>query len=474
MRFFLLALCLWQSYSALGAWETAISGVVIAPPAQGPDGRIYSCADDRALHCLDRETGKEYWAFRPGRRLTGFTVVSPDGRILIRTVKNVMVCVSPGGRELWRYALKGELKVPPASDVNGTVYLLLENGSIACLDRQGREVWSVQVGLNSNDIFAMEKGLLLLGTEEIVLLNPDGSIGNRSPSAIRTILYRFPKLYVQTETEEWGVLNPDSLMITDAESPLPDRIQYPNTGVLITAEGRIVSGREDWFMQAFEAGEEAYDPYYQMGGNPLRSRGVDRTPDPGGRRNEYREKGGNLLLSLISTDSSALNGYLAPYEKAKSLQELMTLDYNYDLALYDILAEANKVSADAMRMRTDNFSKSRIYRILTRWGDLRLREPLLLLAPMEKDPYNLSLILDGLGKIGVDHDGRSMSAIRTISGRYHKDPEVLNASVINAARLARYNGGRSLVEMMDFFSTLQNRSVLEDVTDQIHREMKAF
>ena len=67
----LMFVLIYQCVTLLGAWETAISGVVISPPAQGPDGRIYSCADDRALHCLDQSTGKEYWAFRPGRRLSG-------------------------------------------------------------------------------------------------------------------------------------------------------------------------------------------------------------------------------------------------------------------------------------------------------------------------------------------------------------------------------------------------------------------
>ena len=474
MRLFLVLALFCQSIAALGAWETAISGVVITPPSQGPDGRIYSCADDRALHCLDRETGREYWAYRPGRRLAGFTVVSPDGRILIRTVKNVLVCVSPGGRELWRFQLEGELKVPPASDVNGTVYLLQTNGTVRCLNRQGREVWSLRSGIICNDIFALERGLLLLGTEETVFLNPDGSIRNRRNQLIRTILYRFPELFVQTSAGDWGILDPETLKIAAAQSPLDEGTVYPDSRVLITAEGRIVSGREDWFMQALEAGEKAYDPYYQMGGNPLRSRGMDRVSDPEGRRKRYRDTGGNVLLSLISTEPSILSRYLKPYERAGSLQELMALNYDYDLALYDILAEANKVSADALQMRTDNYSKSRIYRILTRWGDLRLRESLLHLAPAEEDSYNLSLIIDGLGMIGVDDDGRSMVAIRKISGRFRSEPGLLKSSVINAARLARYNGGRSIVEMMDFYNTLQNGSLPEVVTDQIRREMSAF
>ena len=474
MRFFLSLFLILQSFSVLGAWETAISGVVIAPPAQGPDGRIYSCADDRALHCLDADTGTEYWAYRPGRRLAGFTVVSPDGRIFIRTVRNILVCVSPGGRELWRYQLKGELQVGPASDINGTVYLLYADGMLCCLNRQGDEVWALLTESGCRDIFALEKGILLLGTEETVILNPDGSQEKESDLVFSYLLYRFPDLYVQTANGIWGILDPDSLEFNVADSPLAEGTLFPGEGILITAEGRIVSGREDWFVQALEAGEDSYNPYYQSGGNPLRSRGSDRSPDPEGRRNAYRDGGGNILFSLITSDPSFLNSYLAPYENAKSLQELLSLDYDYDLALFDILVEANKLSADAMQIRTDSYSRSRIYRILTRWGDLRLRESLLLLSRMEKDSYNLALIMDGLGRIGLDPDGRSMETLRRISGRYPRDPEVLNSAVINSARLARYNGGRRILEMMDFYDTLQNRSIPGSTAAQIRREMHSF
>ena len=79
-RLYITALLLILPILPLSAWETAIAGVLTTPPAQGMDGRIYSSADDRALHCLDSVTGREYWNYRPGRRLKLFTVVSPDGQ----------------------------------------------------------------------------------------------------------------------------------------------------------------------------------------------------------------------------------------------------------------------------------------------------------------------------------------------------------------------------------------------------------
>ncbi len=474
MRLFLLFILMAQSFCSLAAWETAISGVVVSAPAQGPDGRIYSCADDRGLHCLDAQTGAEYWVFRPGRRLDGFTVVSPDGKILIKTVKDVLVCVSPGGRELWRYPLKGELLVPPATDINGTVFLLQNERILRCLNRQGDEIWDFQAPGNIRDLFALEQGVLLLGTEETILLNPDGSIKKKSDRPLQYILYRYPELYAQTTTGQWGILDPDSLEMTVEVSPLSPGSLFPEEGVLITEEGRIVSGREDWFIQAMEAGEEAFDPYYQDGGNPLRSRGLDKSIKSEERRQLYQKAGAKLFLSLFAADPAMLSEFLLPYEKADSLQALFSLDYNYDLALYDILAEAHQLSADAMKIRTDNYSRSRIYGILTRWGDLRLRDSLLLLSRMEEESFNLALIMDGLGRIGLDDDGRSMDALRRICDKNALNPELLDSAVINAARLARYNGGRRILEMMELYSSLQNRTIPGSTRDLIRREMHSF
>ena len=426
------------------------------------------------MHCLDSGTGREIWVFRPYRRLEGFTVISPDGRIFIKTVKDSLICVSPGGRELWRYQLKTELKVPPASDINGTLYLLQTDGLLLCLNREGHKVWDFQCNDNFADIYALEKGVMLLGTGKTVFLYPNGTIRNEKNIAFSYLLYDYPDLYGRTVTGEWGRLDTDSLEFIPGNNPLEKGTLFPDARVLITLKGHIVSGREDWFMQAMDAGEEAYDPYYQSGGNPLRSKGTDRSADPAGRRREYNAKGGNLLLSLFTADPSVLNSYLLPYENVNSLQELMTMDYDYDLALYDILAESNKISADSTQFRTDSYSRSRVYRILTKWGDLRIRESLLLLAKMEKDPYNLALIMDGLGIIGLDNDGKSMDTIRAVTKRFSMNSSVLYSAVVNAARLARYNGGRSNYEMMDFYNTLQNRTLPGKISSQIREEMRSF
>ena len=482
-RLFLYGLMLW-GLNGLNAWETAISGVTVTAPAQGKDGRIYSCADDRSLHCLDAQSGKEYWSYRAGRRLKDFTVVSPDGRIFICTVRDRLICISPGGWELWTYQLAGELVVPPAVDTNGTVYLLGADGVLCCLDRQGRNVWAFQSGPGIREIFALERGVLLMGTGNARILNTDGTLKAEGKLTILKTYGRSSDLIVLTGDGTWGRLDTESLEIEPGESPLKEGTRFPDEGVLITYEGRLVSGRKDWFMQALDAGESAFDPYYQSGGSPLRNRGFDGMvasesngypPSSSGERSmSYKNKGGNPLMPLITADPVVLNRILKRYENVESLPQLLAVDYNYDLTLSEILSEGNRVSADVYRPRTDNYSRNRIYKILTRWGDLRLRETLILLAGMEEDTLNLSLIMEGLGRIGADDDGRSMDAVRSICARNAKDTEILNAGVINAARLARYNGGKAVSDMMYFYSTLQNQPLRAGTVELIRRQMRSF
>ena len=103
-------------------WETALAGVLTTPPAEGLDGRIYCTAEDRALHALDGVSGREYWNYRPGRRLIEFTIVSPDGTIFVLTTQKDLIAVTPGGWELWRYRLKSIPGIHPAIDNRGIFY----------------------------------------------------------------------------------------------------------------------------------------------------------------------------------------------------------------------------------------------------------------------------------------------------------------------------------------------------------------
>lgn len=458
----------------LSGWETAIAGVLTTPPAQGLDGRIYSSADDRALHCLDSVTGREYWNYRPGRRLKLFTVVSPDGSILVINAKNEFISVSPGGRELWRIALDAEPLLPPAVDPYGTIYLLSSDHILFCLDRRGTVVWKIPWSSEVRSLFATHRGLLLSGRGETAFMAADGTVGERFGEAFTHIVARGEELFWQSSGGRWKIFNPVNNTLAESQSPLAEGIRYPDEKVLITGNTNIIAGRQDWFMEALEAGEEAYDPFYQYGGNPGRSSGMTSIPGEKERAALFASRGGAPLVPLLKAEPSYLNELLLELESARSFQELVSRNPDYDLVLQEVIADSHVVSYDVHRRSLDLYSRYRIYRILGRWGNLKSRDILIGLTAMEANPDNLAVLLDGLGRIGLDSDGRSMLAIQKTQARFPSERNLNLSAVSSAAALGRYNGNTSVGEMMSFYAILQQSSSDRAVMNRIRDELGSF
>ncbi|QEN07297.1 hypothetical protein EXM22_04570 [Oceanispirochaeta crateris] len=469
-----LLVLLLSSLSGVFSWETAIAGVLTTPPAQGTDRRIYSTADDRALHCLDSLTGHEYWSYRPGGKLKGFTVVSPDSSILILSLDNTLLSVSPGGRELWRFPLMSSPPIPPAIDSYGTIYLMKDHGTLICLDRTGLEVWSRSIDGPVSEIFALQDRVLLVGPGKTQVYFTDGEQADSLDEAPAHIVYKTPNLYWQKQDGSWKQLDLETLQMKDSESPLAEGILYPENQILISYENKIISGRKDWFMEALEAGEEAYDPYYQSGTNPGRTRSLGVLPGQSQRYLLFKNRSGAPLLPLLMIDQQFLSQILKEYEEIDSFQELIRKESDYDLVFQEILSDSHVLNMNVNRERLDEYSRYRIYKILSRWGNLKSRETLLFLSKTEQNPQHLALILDGLGRIGLDGDGRSMLSVVQAAEAHPGNPDLLLAAVRSSSRLAKYNGGRAILTMMKFYNTLQQRNLPASVQKQISFELKSF
>jgi len=471
---FLTLLYIFALSMPLYSWETAIAGVLTTPPAQGLDNRIYSTADDRALHCLDGETGKEYWNFRTGRRLSGFTAVSPDHSILILTVQNTLISVSPGGHELWRFPLETQPFLPPAFDPFGNIYLMSSPDTLLSIDRRGNKTWTYRLNHQVNELFALYDKIMILGDSQTEILNTDGSPDTVIDSVPSRLFYISPSLFWESKNGSIYILDLKKLSLTPAENPLVKGTLHPEPEVLISYQNKIISGRKDWFMEAMEEGEDAYHPYYQWGNNPGRTRGINELPGAALRILRYSERSGAPLLPLLQIDPHFLEQILRQFENAESFQSLLKIDPDYDLLFQKILSDSHIQSFDVNRQRLDEYSRYRIYRILSRWGNMNSRETLLFLSEAEKNPQNLALILEGLGRIGLDNDHRSMTAVLKTANSFPRDEGLISAAVSNAALLAKYNGGRSVLDMMKFYTSLQQKESGPGILKLIQKELNSF
>ncbi|MDA3956534.1 MAG: hypothetical protein PF479_07385 [Oceanispirochaeta sp.] len=400
--------------------------------------------------------------------------MSPDSSILILSSENELISVSPGGRELWRFPLESAPVLPPAVDSYGTIYLMSDSRTLMCLDRTGRFVWKKTVDISAVNLYALYDRILVIGHDSTTVYYTDGELAGQIKEAPLHLLFLDPYLYWQKPDGSWNLVDMDTLELSPAETVLPPGTLYPEDHILVSYENKIISGRKDWFMEAMEAGEDAYHPYYQSGSNPGRSRSINILPGQSQRLSRFKEKSGSPLLPLLQIDSQFLSQILKTYESVKSFQELIRMESDYDLVFQEILSDSYVVSSDVYRESLDEYSRYRIYNILCRWGNLKSRETLLFLSEQEQSPQNIALIMDGLGRIGLDVDGRSMVCLQKSADRFPRDSNVLLGAVRNASLLARYNGGRAILKMMNFYTELQQKNPNGSLMMLIRTELKSF
>ncbi len=453
-------------------WETALAGILTTPPAEGLDGRIYCTAEDRALHALDGVNGKEYWNYRPGRRLIEFTIVSPDGTIFVLTSQKDLIAVSPGGWELWRYRLRNIPGIHPAIDNRGIFYLTGEENFLYGIDRRGVATRLFQLPEQYTNFYVCQDNIIFRTSGKLDVYKTNGTLCGSIQTDTDRVVIRENTFWWADTSEKWNQLDLKNLKAVPAESPLPDHLIYPDPGILITDDSRIVSGRKDWFMEAYRQGAESYNSYYQPGCNSSRTNGSRDITDSCTGTPDIRLKS----LAYIASDSRYLNPLLTNMESADTFYELINDYPDYSLQLTELISRSFRRSLhnEDRNNEIDSHSLYRIYRLLSCWGDLQTREALIHFCSTEEDPVNLRVIYRGLGRIGMDRDGRSITAIYNSLTRNPPDEFLFQEVLYSALDIARYNGGRSMkiyFEIMNNVSSRTGSPRTREVIRKIMREL---
>ncbi len=450
-------------------WETAIAGVLTTPPAEGLDGRIYCTADDRALHALNGATGREYWNYRPGRKLTGFTAVSPDGIIYIHTIRNELIAVSPGGWELWRKRLANDIICSPSIDPYGRIVLLTSDYVIHVFDRLGSEISFPIPSDRYEQIYNFENRLFLQTPSQLNIYSFRGDLEKEMNVKVEKVIINKTEFFFQLLSGQWMSMAYPDFTYSEIPAPVKNSTIYPEAEVLITDQGRVVSGRKDWFMEAYQEGIESYHSFYQPGCNSSRTNGprIDLIS-----RNtlRYSETG---FTEFILQNNIYLQTILIEMEKYETFNDLILDKPDYDIFLMSLLRNKSRITPYRENPEEpDQYSQYRIYMLLTRWGDLRTRDALLSLCRLEKDPAGLAILIKGLGKIGIDRDGRSSSLLYDLV-RQNRGDELIYQSVLSASyRIARYNGQEAMLTFFQILEDIQIQTRSDSTRNMITQIMK--
>ena len=116
-------------------WRVALGTIAYGSPAIGPDGTVYTAADQSLVAVDDRgDAGHVAWRFDTGFPVETSPAVGPDGTIVIGPNGHFEYGVTPTGRERWRYD-RHELSYSSAAvTADGVAWFGDHNGFMNALD----------------------------------------------------------------------------------------------------------------------------------------------------------------------------------------------------------------------------------------------------------------------------------------------------------------------------------------------------
>lgn len=123
-------------------------GSLLASPLLLPCGTALLAASlCGAVAAVALEDGSLLWSLALGKPIFGTPLVWGGGRIVVPSTQGCVICVSPGGEEVWRREVEGPVFSSPITTEGGEGVLVGDHsGAVTCLDGEGGVVWSTKVG----------------------------------------------------------------------------------------------------------------------------------------------------------------------------------------------------------------------------------------------------------------------------------------------------------------------------------------
>ncbi|MCJ7770662.1 PQQ-binding-like beta-propeller repeat protein, partial [Candidatus Bathyarchaeota archaeon] len=128
---------LW-SYS-IGSWGVGSSPTIV-------NGRLYVCASDNNMYCLNAGTGAKIWNYTIGYPTDSSPAVV-NGRVYIGSGAQVYCLNASTGSMIWSYTTGNAVWSSPAV-VDGKVYIGSLDKNVYCLDAvNGTKIWNYNTGM---------------------------------------------------------------------------------------------------------------------------------------------------------------------------------------------------------------------------------------------------------------------------------------------------------------------------------------
>ena len=116
------------------AWSARLPKGVIASPAVGTDGTVYTGCLDGSVYALDPVSGSPKWSFRAdGYFVFGSPSVDGNGTVYFGDSDGTLYALSRDGKELWRFPANSNIESAPVVGADGTLYVTSNDSTLYAL-----------------------------------------------------------------------------------------------------------------------------------------------------------------------------------------------------------------------------------------------------------------------------------------------------------------------------------------------------
>lgn len=427
-------------------WRRYLPRAPVGPIGVGQDGTIYLALDSGVVFAVNSR-GRLIWRVTiPTGEIVGIAI-STTGSVYPVTDSGTLLCIDHLGRTRW----KVELDSPPSGHpiyVEGWGLLVPRKDSgLSALSLGGQSVWASLLASPCHTLLPLEEGIITgssVGT--VALLDYTGEVvwnhGRTSPGEAPllydgiTILHGAPQgggvgysMEGETISEfpgevgrgialiEGGSLvgghpSRGTITIASVEGSVFYQLDAPFTEAVVTDQGLLFAGGEDWIIRAYPLPVTPGGAWSQEGGGTRRTyygRGAKVRP-------VLPEIERNYLLELASSQEEYLKLMVLT-----QIQEGLE-DGSYTgvepaiLSILHMLAGegvANPIRMDGRLINDFPEVRRRAAALLGRWGDLRSSATLIRLLSSESSIQVALTQAEAIGRLGSDPSGRGTVAIAT-------------------------------------------------------------
>ncbi|MEW5817929.1 MAG: PQQ-binding-like beta-propeller repeat protein, partial [Spirochaetota bacterium] len=258
-------------------WKTEITGTPFGNPATGENGTIYLAATGGELYAISH-TGTIKWKkiFPPG--FSAPPVLDWNRyRLILGGADRSLYIYNPWGALSHSIPMEGK-PYSPAVDSAGNIYVPTNRGSLTAIDSKGRQLWNIYVGSffqePASPVLMGDSIILSLSDGRIIEIDPKGNIRRQKQVGAQLS----GTCAVDTAGQVYTVSTDGKLFVQSLETNSLEIFESKTilTPLVLSRNGNLYTGGEDWLVYSFRALPPADSPWPQLGGYPAYSPDINR------------------------------------------------------------------------------------------------------------------------------------------------------------------------------------------------------